>query len=263
MTGDKLPRWQLPRGVTRGVWDYVHDAELARAYDAHVAESPLTRIDLRFAEKHFAQAGRLVDLGCGTGRLLVWLAGRGFWTLGVDLSSEMLRVAGQRACEAGVAVHRLQANLVDLACLDDGCFDYAACLFSTLSMISGADARRSLVEHIARLLRPGGTFVLHVHNRWSNLWQRGARSWLIKDWLRSWLLWRPAGDHTAPPHEGLPALTLHLFTRGETKRLLTRAGFRIVEIMPLGLGANGRLRWPAWFGRLRAHGYLIAARKCT
>ena len=261
MGHDQFRRWQLPRGVTPGVWDYAHDEALARAYDAKLADSPLSRIDVQFAEKHFTKPGRLVDLGCGTGRLLIPFAARDFWTLGVDLSADMLRVAGQRASEAGVAVHRLQANLADLACLDDASFDYAACLFSTLGMISGSEARRCVVAHVARLLKPGGKFVLHVHNRWFNLWQRGTRGWVIKDWLRSWLLWRQAGDHTAPAHEGRAALTLHLFTRGEVKRLLTRAGFRIIEILPLSTAADGRLRCPAWFGRLRAYGYLIAATK--
>ena len=38
-----------------------------------------------------------------------------------------------------------------------------------------------------RLLRPGGRFILHVHNRWFNAWDRSGRAWLLRDWLRSWM----------------------------------------------------------------------------
>src|SRR5437660_3290555 len=186
-------QWQLPAGVTRGLWEYIHDPELARAYDAHLADSPLSRIDVPFVARHFSQPGQLVDLGCGTGRLLIPFARRGFHTLGIDLSEEMLRVARERAAAAGVAVQLLKANLVNLRCLDDSRFDYAACLFSTLGMIAGAAERRRVVDHVFRLLKPGGKFILHVHNRWFNLWNRQARGWLITDWLLSWLRWRASG----------------------------------------------------------------------
>src|SRR5262249_49774870 len=129
--------WQLPPGVSRGLWDYLHDAGLARGYDASLAGSPLLAVDLRFAEEHFPSQGRLVDLGCGTGRLAVSFSRRGFRTTAVDLSEEMLRAAGEKAAAAGVTVDRVQANLVELDSLRDGTFDYAACLFSTLGMVTG------------------------------------------------------------------------------------------------------------------------------
>jgi ubiquinone/menaquinone biosynthesis C-methylase UbiE len=93
--------------------------------------------------------------------------------LGVDLSEEMLRVAGEKAAAAGVVVHRLKANLVELDGLRDGGFDYAACLFSTLGMVHGLAERRRVLAHVHRLLKPGGVFVLHVHNRWFNVWSPG------------------------------------------------------------------------------------------
>src|SRR5438876_12443696 len=89
--------WQLPPGVDRGLWDYIHDDALARGYDAGLANAPLFHIDQSFAKQHFDRPGRLLDLGCGTGRLLVPFSRRGFWVLGVDLSDAMLDVARDKA----------------------------------------------------------------------------------------------------------------------------------------------------------------------
>ena len=92
-----VPDWRLPPGVSRGLWDYLHDPSLARNYDQSLAGSTLFTVDQRFAEHYFNRPGRLIDLGCGTGRLLVPFARRGCWVLGVDLSEEMLKQVGERA----------------------------------------------------------------------------------------------------------------------------------------------------------------------
>lgn len=246
------PDWQLPPGVGRGLWEYLHDPALARGYDASLAGSTLLELDLAFTRRHFGRPGRLLDLGCGTGRLLVPYAQRGFQGVGVDLSEEMLRVASEKAVAANVSVQLLKANLVELDALADRSFDYAACLFSTLGMVTGAGWRRRVIGHVHRLLRPGGTFVLHVHNRWFNCWDPQGRRWLLRDLLRSALGRPEGGDRRMPVHQGIAGLTLHLFTRREVVRLVSNAGFRIVEILPVGLGPGSRLCCPWWQGGLRA-----------
>src|SRR6476620_2848361 len=240
-----VPDWQLPPGTDRGLWDYVSSERVAREYDAALAGSPLLQTDLQFAERHFPKPGRLVDLGCGTGRLLIHFAARGFLCLGVDLSEAMLNVAKQKATAAGVAIETLKANLVELDALPSASFDYAACLFSTLGMIRGADNRRGFLMHVRRILSPGGVFVLHAHNAHyrfgRGLGKRGAE----------------AGDRTMPQVRGGADLTLHHFTCRELVGVLTDAGFRVRECRRVSV--DGRVR-PAWFWpAVRTYGYLIAA----
>jgi SAM-dependent methyltransferase len=254
------PDWQLPPGVNRGLWDYLHDPAVARTYDDKLADCALLTIDQQFAERHFDRPGRLLDLGCGTGRLLLSFARRGYPVLGVDLSAEMLRVARAKADRAGLAVELLHANIVELDAMADRSFDYAACLFSTLGMVGGDAQRRRVVGQVHRLLKPGGKFVLHVHNRWFNFWDPGGREWLLRD-VGGLFGGKERGDRVMPAHQGIAGLTLHLFTRRETVRLLTGSGLEIEEVRPVSLRPDGRLPWPWWFGWLRAYGYLVAARK--
>jgi SAM-dependent methyltransferase len=253
--------WQLPPGVNQGLWDYLHDRELARGYDASLAGSTLFAADQAFAERHFDRPGRLIDLGCGTGRLLIHFARRGYWVLGVDLSDEMLQVAGEKAAAAGLTVHRLKANLVELDGLREQSFDYAACLFSTLGMVGGADNRRRVIRHAHRLLRPGGRLVLHVHNRWFNAWDPQGRRWLARNGVGALLGREEAGQRVMPVHQGVAGLALHLFTRREAGRLLRETGFGVREVQAVGLRGDGLLPWPRWFGWLRAYGYLLAAER--
>lgn len=255
------PDWQLPPGVSRSLWQYLHDPSVARTYDQSLAGSTLFAVDQHFTEQYFPEPGRLLDLGCGTGRLLVPFARRKYWVLGVDLAEEMLRHAGERAAQQAVVIHRLKANIVELDGLRDQSFDYVACLFSTLGMIQGIGQRQRVVNHAYRLLRPGGRFILHVHNRWFNFWNPQGRRWLVRNLLQSLFERTGGGDRLMPVHQGIAGLALHLFTRREVKRMLQKAGFRLLEIRPVSLRPDGRLPLPGLFGWLRSYGYLLAAER--
>ena len=244
------PDWQLPPGTDRGLWDYVSSQRVAREYDAALADTPLLEIDLRFAERHFPKPGRLVDLGCGTGRLLIPFARRGFSCLGVDLSDAMLDVVREKAEREGLAIDRLTANLVELDPLPDAGFDYAACLFSTLGMIRGRENRARFLGHVRRILKAGGVFVLHAHNagyRFGRVGRPGAEP----------------GDRSMPQHRGGADLTLHHFTRRELVADLAAAGFRVRELVPVSTRPDGRLP-AAWFlPGMRAYGFLVSAEPAT
>jgi SAM-dependent methyltransferase len=253
--------WQLPPGVSRGLWEYVHDPAIARRYDAALADTPLLTFDIDFVRRHCSRPGRLIDLGCGTGRLSVALTKDGYDCLAVDLSEEMLAIVGEKARTENVSVARLKANLVDLRGLTDASFDYAACLFHTLGMIAGSAERRRVVEHVRRLLRPGGVFVLHAHNRWFHVWTRRGRRLLFADVWNAALGRKEAGDYLMPPHQGIGPMPMHLFTRREIVRLLRDAGFEKLELQPVALNETGRLESPWLLPTFRSFGYLVAARR--
>jgi SAM-dependent methyltransferase len=255
------PDWQMPPGVQGGLWDYLQSEDLAAGYDAGLQDSALASQDVAFVDRHCPTPGRLLDLGCGTGRLLAAMARKGHSPVGIDLSLPMLQVAREKTQALGLSVDLVQANIIRLDFLADDSFDSAACLFSTLGMVHGADNRRAVVGHVYRLLRPGGTFILHVHNKWFNFWDRGGRRWLVRDLLAWRQQGEERGDRVMPVHQGIAGLCLHLFTRSEVVGLLRSAGFRIAEVVPVSVRADGRVRFPWWFGWLRAYGYLIAAKK--
>src|SRR5579871_3477924 len=88
-----IPDWQLPPGVDRGLWDYLHATDMVASYDEQMKASSLAAADIAFCENAFPSPGRLVDLGCGTGRLCLHFAAKGYDCVGVDLSEEMLAKA--------------------------------------------------------------------------------------------------------------------------------------------------------------------------
>ncbi len=239
------PDWQLPPGVDRGLWDYVSSERVAREYDVALAGTALLDFDVRFAQEHFPSPGKLIDLGCGTGRLLVHFARRGFDCLGVDLSETMLEEARRKAEAEFLRIEFLQANLVELDALPSATFDYAACLFSTLGMIRGSANQTRFLGHVRRILKPGGRFVLHAHNAGYKfglgLGRRGTEP----------------GDRTMPQARGGADLTIHHFAKAELLAALSTLGLRVETFEPVT--TEGRLRFPWVLPGCRAYGFLVVA----
>ena len=97
-----------------GQWDAIRSL--------HVAESQVeAAIGTVLGD---GEVGRLIDIGTGTGRMLELFGGRAKQALGIDRSSEMLRLARAKLSEQGVNAELRQADLYALP-LGDGEADVA------------------------------------------------------------------------------------------------------------------------------------------
>ncbi|MBQ11727.1 MAG: hypothetical protein CMJ45_09280 [Planctomyces sp.] len=133
--------------------------EYSRSYDEDrqrfvSPEALLQRI--RWAIEPLEPGGNLLDLGCGSGELLLEAYQRTGGTgvlAGLDLSPEMLSLARVRA---GNVASLMQGNSLDGLPFSDGSFH----LVTSLNLLQELPAKSipSLLEQIHRVLRRGGYF---------------------------------------------------------------------------------------------------------
>ena len=95
-----------------------------------------------------AGSGRCLDLACGTGLNLRRLTDAGWSVTGIDLSSDQLRLARERA-PAGVEL--IQADATDLP-FEDASFDAVACAL----LHTDVEDFAAVCREVARVLKPRG-----------------------------------------------------------------------------------------------------------
>ena len=107
----------------------------------------------------------LLELGCGTGRVLAPLAAAGHRITGVDISPALLARAAAKLQEQVLhrAVQLVEADLrtFDLPHKD---FAFAFCVSNTLMHLTTADDQLAALHNAARHLRPGGRLLLDLFN---------------------------------------------------------------------------------------------------
>lgn len=255
------PSWQLPTGVTRGSLDYIESAAIADGYDEDIAFGSNFQFDEEVVANFIPPTGQVADLGCGTARALLPLVRRGNTGLAVDLSDEMLRIVAEKAKQENLPVECLKANLVELDAIADQSVDHSICMFSTLGMIKGADNRRRFLDHAYRMLKPGGRFVVHVHNFWFNFFEPDGAFWLASHLVKSRFTKGMERGDKYYRYRGIPNFFLHVFSRNEFSNALSQSGFKVTQLVPLRMDRQGELPRPWLLGGLRASGWIALCEK--
>jgi ubiquinone/menaquinone biosynthesis C-methylase UbiE len=127
------------------VWDqirslHVAESEVERAIDGALGKRPL---------------GRFVDIGTGTGRMIELFGPRAAHAIGIDRSSEMLRLARVKLEAAGINSSLRQGDMYALP-LEDGSADSAI----IHQVLHYAHSPAAAIAEAARVLAPGGSLLV-------------------------------------------------------------------------------------------------------
>lgn len=120
--------------------------------------------------------GPALEIGCGTGRVLLPMALSGAAATGLDCSAAMLAICQENRAALGLTPERVPLVHADMRSFDLG-RQFASVLMpyrTFMHLLTGADQRRCMAC-VARHLRPGGLLAL-------NVWLPPLR--LLREWQR-------------------------------------------------------------------------------
>ncbi|MEN3274082.1 MAG: hypothetical protein V7636_2843 [Actinomycetota bacterium] len=131
--------------------------DLVPSYASRDLRAVETTILLRYRDD---LAARVLELGCGAGRLTGHLLEVASDVEVVDVSSTMLD-----AClRAYPGAHGSLGDIRDLSGFPDAAYDAIVAGYGVIDVL-GDEARRATLTEIRRMLVPGGLLVLSTHNR--------------------------------------------------------------------------------------------------
>ncbi|NNM32311.1 MAG: class I SAM-dependent methyltransferase [Gemmatimonadetes bacterium] len=106
----------------------------------------------------------VVDLGPGTGEHTAFFADQGARAVGVDASESMVEAAREHEA-AGLGRFVLgDIRNADAVLVDEPPFGMAVCLGNVVPHLTGEDDLESLSRAVARILLPGGRFLIQLLN---------------------------------------------------------------------------------------------------
>ncbi len=187
----------------------------------------------------------ILDLTCGTGSQVFFLAARGYSVTGADFSPALLELARTRALREKVDIKFIDG---DMRALKVGTFDAVITIFNAIGHLTKAGFEKAL-RNIHRNLKDGGIYIFdilnleamtqravanlayYVHKKIDNT-QILATQCSIIDTARgiltsydSYLIQQNANKPESFHHK----FSLQLYTARELQEILARNGFEIVS----------------------------------
>ncbi|MBQ9395653.1 MAG: methyltransferase domain-containing protein [Proteobacteria bacterium] len=200
-----------------------------------------TQREAKFIMEHLdlERGARVLDLCCGYGRHTILLAAKGYEIVGLDLSMSMLKKALADAQAHGRAIKFVHGDMRKLSF--KGIFD---AIYNVQTSFGYFDDQSNfkVLQGIFNALKPGGVFLIETINRDFiindlplRLWWKGNQCTLLEeiDFESSTGLLKVSrsfvfDDNSRAPWE--QKIQIRLYAANEMKALLTRAGFKVVEL---------------------------------
>ena len=124
---------------------------------------------LRLFEMHGVPTGaKVLDMGCGIGRISIPLAKKGYHVVGVDLSPSYIQRAIEYAEEEGVSEHTrfIVGDMRDIESVltDNNGFDAVLSMWTSMGYWD-EETDLSILGQCLRLTKHGGWFIMHTASR--------------------------------------------------------------------------------------------------
>lgn len=143
------------------IWDAEHRKPyVLKQMDSGDASSGVLKFWNFLKDKMYVSG---LELGCGKGRNVIWLAQQGVNMSGFDFSPTAIAEAKERACVAGVEdkASFLVQDATWRWVYDDNVFDFGIDCFATTD-IESTRGRMFAISEMLRVIKPGGYFLAYL-----------------------------------------------------------------------------------------------------
>ncbi len=117
--------------------------------------------DLQFYQSHCEKGSRILELGCGAGRISQALSTSGCSVFGIDISFPMLQQASRKGSGSPAYPSYICMDMTEMAFTIQ--FDHILIPYNTLNLLRKTSAINRCLQQIKRYLQCGGSLLLQLH----------------------------------------------------------------------------------------------------
>lgn len=168
---------------------------------------------------------KILDVGCGNGRLLELFPEQTFSYLGIDQSAKLISLAREKYPDRDFR----PGDCLDLGKFPEISFDLVFSI-AVFHHLPGADRRLAALKQLKNKVAPDGRIIISV---W-NLWARPKFRRLIRKFFLLKLIGKNEMDPgdiifnwKNNPNEPAKQRYYHAFTKGQLRRLARKAGLKV------------------------------------
>lgn len=159
-------------------------ASLAPVYDSFNGELDYSAwadfIEKSIKENLGCRAEYILDLACGTGKMTIELAKRGYDMIGVDISSEMLTVARERAEDAGTdGILWLCQDMTEFELY--GTVEATVCCLDAINHLLTEKEVSRCFSLVHNYLVPDGIFIFDINSEYKFETVYGQNDYVFED----------------------------------------------------------------------------------
>jgi len=114
--------------------------------------------------KHKVKATMILELGCGTGSFGIEMARRGYEMICLDLSTEMLDCASEKAKKDELDILFLNQDMCNFELY--GTVDVIVCLLDSFNYLTKPSQIKNLFKLVHNYLNPGGLFIFDINTQY-------------------------------------------------------------------------------------------------
>ncbi len=197
----------------------------------------------KILKKHNVKS--VLDMTCGTGSQVLFLAKRGYEIVGSDINSKMLKIAKTKAQKEKLDIKFLKG---DMRTIKVDTFDAVITIFNAVGHLTKSDFEKAM-RNIHRNLKDGGLYVFDINNlsyllKGNNItnltidWQTISGDSTIRDVQYSTIdqdgIFASYTTHyeqkgTNKPKVSQSAQTLQVYTAKQLREMLHRNGFKVLS----------------------------------
>lgn len=134
-------------------------SELSSVYDIVF---PLEMDTVNFLTEELKPGDNVLDLACGTGEYSIALGKLGSNVLGIDLNSDMIKLAKEKA--KGLSVSFAEKDMTNLNNLSNKGYDLVFCIGNSIVHLNSKDKIRKLIQDIYNKLVANGVLIIQTIN---------------------------------------------------------------------------------------------------